>query len=86
MREDNNFVSGRISNVVWDNYRKVYYFFIRGKYKEKWVCDYIIQVFDKEFNFIKEIKLDYNDYISNNGIIVVKEGILLNERKKENFL
>lgn len=84
MRKDYNFVSGRISNVAWDNYRKVYYFFIRGKYKEKWVCDYIIQVFDKDFNFIKEIKLDDNDYISNNGIVVVKEGILLNESKEEN--
>lgn len=84
MRKDENFVSGKICNVAWDNYREVYYFFIRSKYKEKWVCDYIIQVFDKDFNFIKEIKLDDYDYISNNGIVVIKEGILLNETKEEN--
>lgn len=74
------FASGRVFDVLWDKYRQLYYFFIKTKYSDRKMSDYgwIIQVFDKDFNFIRESKIrrDRAFVLQNN--MVLQEGLLLN--------
>lgn len=71
--------TGSLLNVVWDNYRQRYYFFIRTKCDSKtYTRDGILQVFDKSFNFVKEMKLSNSTEFELCDITVTKEGLLIN--------
>jgi hypothetical protein len=73
------FSTGSLFNVVWDNYRNRYYFFIKTKFeKDTSRCDWIIQTFDTNFNFVKECKINNDDDFAFHNISITKEGLLIN--------
>jgi hypothetical protein len=73
------FSTGSLFNVVWDNYRNRYYFFIKTKFeKDTSRCDWIIQTFDTNFNFVKECKINNDDDFDFHDISITKEGLLIN--------
>ncbi len=88
MYDNSLFKLGRVFDALWDKYRQMYYFFIKTKYIDRKMSDYgwMIQTFDKDFNFIRETKIRRDRVFVLKNNMVLKEGILLNcdGIKKEN--
>lgn len=77
--------TGSVVDVVWDKYRERYYVMIRGSAPEKGHGNIIIQAFDKDFNFYKEIIIyTSNTQFSARGAMAVEDGLLLFYANHEN--
>lgn len=77
--------SGSLKYILWDKYRKLYYFIIRHETKEKFKYkSFSIQIYDEKFNLKSEQLFDYNKYnIDVNAFLVTKEGLMINCNNKE---
>jgi glycosyltransferase involved in cell wall biosynthesis len=81
-------ISGGFWSVVWDKYRKVYYFFIRylnpgftGKEPPYDAKTFSIQIFDESFNKKGETKLSTKDYWYKD-VRVCPKGLLIENMKR----
>lgn len=82
-------MDGYIIGIQHDSYREKNYVYVQYKNEISLESNepkpWGILVYDKNFKFLKEVKIDHNKY-EINGIILVKDGILLRKYLKDKLL
>jgi hypothetical protein len=74
--------AGGVKSVVWDRYRKLYYFYVQHYSKEMYAAkEFSIQIFDESFNKKGEVTLDNHKYYS--SMFVCPKGLLINSNRIE---